>query len=169
MRVKRAALHVKEELIQVIKTVWNELDDGPLSQLISRFPKRLEVVIRARGWSISRYLSSHRSEPTAEDVSANQDIRPLGPAEDTAILEWVNRVWNRWKRIAEILSTQFGPCERMEIKHRVKWLMDCQAKEAATELTPGTSDRQESSFTPEEFFVGPPFQLVMHGDHFREE
>jgi transposase len=36
MGVKRAAPQMKE-LQQVIKTVWNELDDGLLTQLVSSF------------------------------------------------------------------------------------------------------------------------------------
>jgi hypothetical protein len=157
MRVKRAASQMKEELMQMIKNVWNKLDRGLLNQLVSRFPKRLEIVIWGRGRNISAYLSLHQREPTAQDELANQDFRPLGPAEDTAILERVNGIGNRWKMITEILSTQFSPRERMEIKHRAKWLMDCQANKAAMELTPEVPDRGESLFPPEQFFVGPPF------------
>jgi hypothetical protein len=47
----------------------------------------------------------------------------------------------------------------MEIKHHAKWLMNCQANEAVIKLTPDALDREESHFTPEEFFVGPSFQL----------
>jgi hypothetical protein len=57
-RVKRAASQTKEELLHMTKTAWNELDGGFLSQLVSSFPKRFEMVIRARGRSISLSLLS---------------------------------------------------------------------------------------------------------------
>jgi hypothetical protein len=42
-------------------------------------------------------LSSHWNDATAEDASVNQDFGSFGPAEDTAILEWVNRIGNHSK------------------------------------------------------------------------
>jgi hypothetical protein len=149
MHVKRAAPQTKEELLQAIKTLWNELDGGLLNKLVSSFSERLKMVIRARDRSISPYLSSHRSEQIAKDASIDQDFRPFRPVEDTAILKCVKRIGIRWKRITEILSTQFGPRERMEIKHCTKWLINCQANEAAMELTREAPDRDESPFTPE--------------------
>jgi hypothetical protein len=43
-----------------------------------------------------------------EDGSTNQDFRPFGSGEDAAILMWVERIGNRWKRISGILAHQFG-------------------------------------------------------------
>jgi hypothetical protein len=92
-------------------------------------------------------------------VAANQDFRPLGRAKNAVIPEWVNGIGNRWKRITEILSTLFGPCESTEIKHEGKWPMDCEGNEALKNLTPEAPVEEESTFSPGEPFHGPPFQL----------
>jgi hypothetical protein len=156
-RVKKQQPQTKEELQKVITAVWNELDQGLLDRMILDFRKRIEMVIKARGRSISPYLSSHRSEPTAEDAAANKDFRPFEATEDEAILGLVYRIGNRWKRIAEILEPQFGHRERTEIKHRAKWLMDSQANQQKMKQLPEAPAEEEAAFDPGEFFTGPAF------------
>jgi hypothetical protein len=51
-----------------------------------------------------QYLSFHRTEPTAEDASANPDFQLVGPGEDAAILDWVKPIRNRWNRILQFLG-----------------------------------------------------------------
>jgi transposase len=131
LRIKKLRPKTRGELIQVINTVWNELNQEVLDRLVLSFRRRLELVRKARGRSISPYLSSHRTEPNPEDAIAHQDWRPFEDEEDQAILMWVDRIGNRWKRICEILNSQFGPEKpprtRLEIKQRAKWLMDMRA------------------------------------------
>ena len=117
------------------------------------------MVIRARGRSISPYLSSHRSEPTLKDAAANPEFRPFEQEEDAAILVWLERIGNRWKRIAEILEPQFGHRERTEIKHRAKWLMECQANRQRMSSIPEAPAEEGATFNDGEFFHGRPFQF----------
>jgi hypothetical protein len=72
----------------------------------------------------------------------------------------IQRLWDRLiaSGIAGKGSLRFRRLS-LEIKHRVKWLVDCQANEAAMELAAEAPDREESPFQLEEFFIGPPFQL----------
>jgi hypothetical protein len=116
-RVKKLALQTKAELEEIIAKVWEELDQNLLNRLLIGFILRFEMLIKARGRSISPYLSSHRSEPTAEDAAANPDFRPFTPKEDESILALVNPIENRWKRIYEILEPDFGPRQRTEVRH----------------------------------------------------
>jgi hypothetical protein len=122
--------------------------------LILGFHQRLELVIRVHGRSISQYLSSHRNVPTAEDAAAN-------PEEDASILNWVKRLGNRWKRIAEILGPLFVQRDRCTIIHRDKFLSKRAAnagfdlrelqnlnRGASTEAIP----REAASFNRDEFF-----------------
>jgi hypothetical protein len=82
------------------------------------------MFIKARGRSILPYLSSHRIEPTAEDAVANPDFRPFTPEENKTILALVSRIGNRWKRVCEILELDFGPRQRTEVRHQLKWLTE---------------------------------------------
>jgi transposase len=161
LRVRQLAPKTQEELKQVILRVWDELDQTVLNRLILGFNKRLELVIKVHGRSISQYLSSHRNEPTAEDAAANPDFRPFGPEEDAAILHWVKRIGNRWKRIAEILGPLFVQRDRCTIKHRAKWLSERDANKdfdlrELQRLNQAASSeaiqRETASFNPDEFF-----------------
>jgi hypothetical protein len=69
----------------------------------------------------------------------------------------VDRIGNRWKRIAEFLEPQFGHRERTEIKHRAKWLMDCPANQQKMKQLPEARAEEEAAFDPGEFFTGPAF------------
>jgi hypothetical protein len=57
-------------------------------------------------------------------TAANPDFRPFTEAEDGAILAWVERIGNHWKRISEITAPDFGLRDRCQIKHRAKFLME---------------------------------------------
>jgi hypothetical protein len=156
-RVRKEKPQTKEELQKVITDVWNELDQDLLDHMVASFNKRVDLVIGGRGRSISQYLSSHRKEATAEDAAANQDFRAYGPDEDAAILDLVDRIGNRWKRIAEILLERgFGHRERTSIKNPVKMLHDLRhnqilhdANQRAEQLP---EEEKEEEFSPETFF-----------------
>jgi hypothetical protein len=53
----------------VIEQVWEDLDLSLLTKLVLSVTKRVELVIKARGRSISQYLSSHRNEATEDGRS----------------------------------------------------------------------------------------------------
>jgi hypothetical protein len=163
-RVTKPGPKTKEELMEIIRTVWEELDKEMLNRMVADFERRLAMVIKVRGGSISAYLSSHRSEPTVEDAAANQDFRSFSPEEDAAILIWVNLIGNHWKRISEITAPRFGLHERVVIKHRVKLLLDNQANLALMARTVIIPEEEEVSVQPEKAVVqlgeslqGPPF------------
>jgi hypothetical protein len=118
---------------------------------------RLELVIKARGRSISPYLASHLSEQTPEDVAANPKFRPFTAEEDESVLHWVARLGNRWKRIYEILEPHFGPREWTEIKHRAKWLTEIRENRQPPEPLETSSLPEEEPLNSAEFFRGPPF------------
>jgi hypothetical protein len=103
--------------------VWEELDLSILTKLVLNFTKRLELVITARGRSISQYLSSHRNEPTEEDADCPLFETQEGDSPGELIVEWVNRIGNRWKRFTEMHATRFPARERLQIKHRAKFLI----------------------------------------------
>jgi hypothetical protein len=74
-------------------------------------------------------------------------------------VEWVNRIGNRWKRITEIHATRFPPRERLQIKHRAKFLMENLANAsgmaqalAEVEVAPAQGNEQ-GGFDPETFFA----------------
>jgi hypothetical protein len=134
-RVEKIAPETKQELSQIIGEVWDALYQRIVNRLLASFTSRLELVIKARGRSISPYLSSHQSEPTPEDVAANPDFRPFTGEEDELILHWVGRLGNHWKRICDSLEPHFGARERTEIKHRVKWLTDIHENHQPSRLT----------------------------------
>jgi hypothetical protein len=94
-RVEKAAPKTTKELVETIWTVWQEFDEEMLNRMVAGFERRLVMVMKVRGRSISAYRSSHRSEPTAEDAAANQDFHPFSPEEDAVILTWVNLIGNR--------------------------------------------------------------------------
>jgi transposase len=52
-RVKRTAPQTKEELINIIKIVWDELGQRILNKLVTSFEERLKLIARVRGRSIS--------------------------------------------------------------------------------------------------------------------
>jgi transposase len=160
LRVKKLAPKTKEELMDVINTVWNELNQEMLDRMVLSFGRRLELVRRARGRSISPYLSSHRTEPNPEDAAANPDWRAFAEEEDQLILQWVDRIGNRWKRITEILSQQFPPREKLAIKHRARWLLGMRSNlqqmqqpvVMPEEPVAIPEDPEEPEFSPETFF-----------------
>jgi transposase len=172
-RVKKENPKTKEELIKIIKQVWEELDQEVLNRLVLSFTRRLRLVLDVRGRSISQYISSHQHEPKPEDAAANQDFRLFVSEEDEAILSWVDRIGNRWKRISEILAPQFGQRERTEIKHRSKWLQETRlnlqlmARGAVIpneEMTPPNeepADTNETPFDTEAFFSVPAFNEML--------
>jgi hypothetical protein len=49
-----------------------------------------------------------RSELTDDDAVANPDFRTFGEEEAAVILDWVQWIGNRWKRIAAILTPCLG-------------------------------------------------------------
>jgi hypothetical protein len=166
MAREKAALKINEELMAIIRTVWEELDQEMLNRMIAGSEERLAMVIRVRGRSISAYLSSHRSESITEDAAANQDFRPFSPEEEAVILTWVNLIGNRWKRISEIMAPRFGLGERVVIKHRAEMLMDNQTNLALVARTAISPEEEEASVQLEEavvqlgeFFQGPPFPV----------
>jgi transposase len=169
-RVKKAAPHTKTELEEVIAKLWDELETRVLNRLVMSFNTRLEMVLKVHGRSISPYLSSHRDEPTPEDAADDPGFRPFGRDEDNAILEWVDRIGNHWKRISEVLAPRFGPRERIEVKHRAKWLTDTRENQRRAEAAVPDPDPEErardpevpapgSAFAPEQFFSGAAFPL----------
>jgi transposase len=162
LRVKKIGPKTKEELLQIINAVWDELDQDMLDRLVLSFARRLQLLRSARGRSISQYLSSHQSEPTPEDGAANPDFEPFTKEEDQAILMWVDRIGNRWKRMSEILAQEFRSRPRIEIKHRAKWLMDMRTNQqriaqpvVIPEEEPEASIATEPEFHPDAFFDAP--------------
>jgi hypothetical protein len=168
LRIKKLAPKTKEELERTITAVWEELEPDVLNRLVRNFRKRREPVIKARGRSISQYLSSHRSEATEEDAAANSDFRAFEEEEDAAILDWVQLIGNRWKRITEILAPRFGSRERSQIKHPAKFLMDRLSNErresasatGAAAAVSGEEEGERAPFNPRAFFAGPAFDSL---------
>jgi hypothetical protein len=161
-RVKELQPQTEEALKAVISRVWDELDQGMLDRLILGFMRRVAMVVKVNGRSISQYLSSHRSEPIAEDAAANPDFRRFGADEDAEILRLVQAIGNRWKRISEILASQFPARDRGQVKHRAKFLMDRMANdEMRARCQPPAPHLEEAPFNPEAFFgdTSDPFRL----------
>jgi hypothetical protein len=105
------------------------------------------------------HLSSHRNEPTEEDAAANRDFHLFAKEEDELIVEWVNRIGNRRKRITEIHARRFPPREKLQIKHRAKVLMENLANAsgmtqalAEVEVAPAQGNEQ-GGFDPETLFA----------------
>jgi hypothetical protein len=84
-RVKTYHAQTKEELQELITRAWDNLDQDLLDKMVSDFGSRVQLLIKARGRSISPYLSPHRSEPTRADAMANADFMPFEEEEDTAL------------------------------------------------------------------------------------
>jgi hypothetical protein len=167
-RAKKAAPKTKEALMETIRTVWEELDQEMLNRMVTGSERRLVMVIKVRGRSISAHLSSHQSEPTAEDAAENQDCHPFSTEEDAAILTWVNLVGNRWKRTSKIMAPRFELRERVVTNHRAEMLMGNQvnlALMARTAITPEEEEEEASVQLGEamiqlgESFQSPPFPV----------
>jgi hypothetical protein len=87
-----------------------------------------DACARHRTYAICHRRLEDGTEPNPEDEVANQDWRPFGEEEDQVILMWVDRIGNRWKRIAEILAQQFERREKLTIRHRARYLMGMRSK-----------------------------------------
>jgi hypothetical protein len=48
-RVKKAAPKTQEELMETIRTVWEELDQETLNRMVVGFERRLAMAIKIRG------------------------------------------------------------------------------------------------------------------------
>lgn len=109
----------QEELEEALLTLWDDLEQDIIDDIVSTFENRLKMCADVFGGSISHFLSAGRKEVKDTDIFDRQNVPHLLNVEDNLLIYEKNLILkHKWTAISNTLKENFD-IPPSSVKHKV--------------------------------------------------